>query len=94
LLRAILRWLCIRLLVRPHSDAERSTPFEYDALKSSKTITLPEGDYDVFGDGSVVIKPAYGHTPGHSVLSVKLAKTGAVLLSSNDERRVGGHLLD
>jgi N-acyl homoserine lactone hydrolase len=62
---------------------ERSTPDEYDALKSSKTITLPEGDYDVFGDGSVVIKPAYGHTPGHSVLSVKLAKTGPVLLSGD-----------
>jgi glyoxylase-like metal-dependent hydrolase (beta-lactamase superfamily II) len=33
--------------------------------------------------GSVVIKPAYGHTPGHSVLSVKLAKTGPVLLSGD-----------
>ena len=62
---------------------ERSTSDEYDALKNSKSITLPEGDYDVFGDGSVVIKPAYGHTPGHSVLFVKLAKTGPVLLSGD-----------
>jgi glyoxylase-like metal-dependent hydrolase (beta-lactamase superfamily II) len=62
---------------------ERSTPDEYDALKSAKSISLPEGDYDVFGDGSVVIKPAYGHTPGHSVLFVKLAKTGPVLLSGD-----------
>ena len=57
---------------------ERSTPDEYDALKNSKSVSLPEGDYDVFGDGSVVVKPAYGHTPGHSVLYVKLAKTGPV----------------
>ena len=62
---------------------ERSTPDEYNALKDSKTVSLPEGDYDVFGDGSVVIKPAYGHTPGHSVLFVKLAKTGPVVLSGD-----------
>ncbi len=62
---------------------ERSTPDEYDALKNSKTVSLPEGDYDVFGDGSVVIKPAYGHTPGHSVLFVKLRKTGPVVLSGD-----------
>ena len=62
---------------------ERSTPDEYDALKNSKTVSLPEGDYDVFGDGSVVIKPAYGHTPGHSVLYLKLAKTGPVVLSGD-----------
>ena len=62
---------------------ERSTPDEYNALKDSKTVSLPEGDYDVFGDGTVVIKPAYGHTPGHSVLFVKLAKTGPVVLSGD-----------
>lgn len=62
---------------------ERSTPDEYNALKDSKTVSLPEGDYDVFGDGSVIIKPAYGHTPGHSVLYVKLAKTGPVVLSGD-----------
>ena len=62
---------------------ERSTIDEYDALKNSKSVSLPEGDYDVFGDGSVVVKPAYGHTPGHSVLYVKLAKTGPVMLSGD-----------
>jgi len=62
---------------------ERTTPDEYDALKNAKTVLLPNGDYDVFGDGSVVIKPAYGHTPGHSVLFVKLAKTGPVVISGD-----------
>ena len=62
---------------------ERSTPDEYEALKNSKTVMLPDGDYDVFGDGRVIIKPAYGHTPGHSVLFVKLRKTGPVVLSGD-----------
>ena len=38
---------------------------------------------DVFGDGSVIIKSAPGHTQGHQVLYVKLAKTGGVLLSGD-----------
>jgi len=36
-------------------------------------------DHDVFGDGTVVIKFAPGHTPGHQVLSLKLANTGRVV---------------
>lgn len=54
------------------------------------------GDHDVFGDGTVVIKAAKGHTPGHQVLFVKLKKTGNLLLSGDlahftknwDNRRV------
>jgi len=41
------------------------------------------GDYDVFGDGAVVIKPTPGHTPGHLALVVKLAKTGPVMLTGD-----------
>ena len=36
----------------------------FSALKNSKTRVL-DGDYDVFGDGSVVIIATPGHTPGH-----------------------------
>lgn len=42
-----------------------------------------EGDYDVFGDGTVVLKFTPGHTPGHQALYVKLAKTGGVVLSGD-----------
>ena len=56
---------------------------QYAALKNSKTKILKGEDYDVFGDGTVVIKAAYGHTPGHQVLFVKLAKTGPVLLAGD-----------
>ena len=37
----------------------------------------------MFGDGTVVIKSAVGHTPGHSVLYVKLATTGGVVLAGD-----------
>lgn len=61
-------------------------------------VTQLEGDHDVFGDGSVVIKRAVGHTPGHQTLFLKLKKTGNVLLSGDlahftknwDNRRVPG----
>jgi glyoxylase-like metal-dependent hydrolase (beta-lactamase superfamily II) len=40
-------------------------------------------DYDVFGDGSAVIKSAPGHTPGHQVLFLKFAKDGNILLAGD-----------
>jgi len=41
------------------------------------------GDFDVFGDGSVVIKSTPGHTPGHQSLFVVLPKRGPVLLTGD-----------
>lgn len=41
------------------------------------------GERDVFGDGSVIIVPAPGHTPGHSILQVELPETGTVLLTGD-----------
>jgi glyoxylase-like metal-dependent hydrolase (beta-lactamase superfamily II) len=55
----------------------------YAALKNSKAEILKGQDYDVFGDGRVVIKAAYGHTSGHQVLYLKLSKTGPVLLAGD-----------
>jgi glyoxylase-like metal-dependent hydrolase (beta-lactamase superfamily II) len=63
--------------------ARGTEPANYSALKNAKTVIIPGGDYDVFGDGTVVIKSAPGHTPDHQVLFVKLAKTGPVLLSGD-----------
>jgi N-acyl homoserine lactone hydrolase len=40
---------------------------------------IVRGDYDVFGDGTVLIKAA----PGHQVLVVRLPKTGPVMLSGD-----------
>jgi glyoxylase-like metal-dependent hydrolase (beta-lactamase superfamily II) len=52
-------------------------------FKPEHPVTKLEGDHDVFGDGSVTIISTPGHTPGHQSLLVKLAKTGAVLLSGD-----------
>jgi N-acyl homoserine lactone hydrolase len=60
-----------------------SDPKNYDKLKTSKTILLTTDEYDVFGDGKVIIKSAPGHTPGHQVLILKLAKTGNVMLAGD-----------
>jgi len=58
-------------------------PETYTALKNARTTLITTPDYDVFGDGTVVIHAAHGHTEGHSVLYVKLAKTGGVVLSGD-----------
>ncbi len=55
----------------------------YSRLRTSKTVILPNSDYDVFGDGTVVIKYTPGHTPGHQVLALKLPKTGPVLIAGD-----------
>jgi N-acyl homoserine lactone hydrolase len=69
-------------------------PSAYSALRQSKAVIISTDDYDVFGDATVIIKFAPGHTPGHQVLYVKLAKTGGVVLSGDlyhypEERALG-----
>ncbi|KCZ46251.1 N-acyl homoserine lactonase family protein [Hyphomonas pacifica] len=41
------------------------------------------GDYDVFGDGSVVIFETPGHTPGHTSLQLMMPEAGPVLLAGD-----------
>src|SRR5262249_48861307 len=65
------------------AGAQRTEPQNFSALKNAKTVIIPPGDYDVFGDGSVVIKSAAGHSPDHQVLYLKLARTGPVVLSGD-----------
>ena len=42
-------------------------------------LRLIDGEHDVFGDGSVVCLPTYGHTPGHQSLRLRLAGGDVVL---------------
>jgi len=58
-------------------------PASYAALKTAKTKILNNEDFDIFRDGTVVIKTAPGHTPGHQVLFVRLAKTGPIVLAGD-----------
>jgi glyoxylase-like metal-dependent hydrolase (beta-lactamase superfamily II) len=69
-------------------------PEHYSALRKAKTRILDNEDLDVFGDGTVVVKSTPGHTPGHQVLFVRLAKRGPVLLAGDlyhypEERTTG-----
>jgi N-acyl homoserine lactone hydrolase len=54
----------------------------FDGLKGAK-LSFIDGDYDVFGDGSVKLIYSPGHTPGHQVLLIALENTGQVLLSGD-----------
>jgi glyoxylase-like metal-dependent hydrolase (beta-lactamase superfamily II) len=56
-------------------------PDTYGGLKN-RAVKL-NGDHDVFGDGSVVILSAPGHTPGHQVLFLDLSNYGPVILSGD-----------
>lgn len=58
--------------------AGKNTPF-----KADRPVRHLEGDLDVFGDGSVTVISAPGHTPGHQVLLARLPKTGFVILSGD-----------
>jgi N-acyl homoserine lactone hydrolase len=54
-----------------------------DLVNTRKIIVPDEGDYDVFGDGSVTMIPVPGHTPDSRVLLVKLKNTGPVILAGD-----------
>jgi len=60
-----------------------SRPALFAALEDGPTVIVGDDEYDVFGDGSVVLKAAPGHTPGHQVLLVRLPETGPVVLSGD-----------
>jgi len=69
-------------------------PATYAALRDAKTKILNNEDFDVFGDGSVVVMTTPGHTPGHQVVAVKLANRGTVVLAGDlyhypEERTTG-----
>ncbi len=71
-------------------------PFGQKLHAITSEVKKLEGDYDVFGDGSVTLLATPGHTPGHQSLLVKLPKTEAIVLSGDavhfqsnwDNRRV------
>ena len=63
----------------PHGNM---VPELFSAYRSANK-KLIDGDLDVFGDGTVRILKAPGHTPGSSALLVTLAQAGPLLLSGD-----------
>ncbi len=64
-------------------DTQKNQADIYNAIKELTNVKKLSGDYDIFGDGTVVIKSMPGHTPGHQVLYLELAEQGPVLLTGD-----------
>ncbi|MDR3467904.1 MAG: N-acyl homoserine lactonase family protein [Xanthobacteraceae bacterium] len=50
---------------------------------SRQPVIELDGDLDLFGDGSIYLHRAAGHTPGTQLALVRLPKTGLVILTSD-----------
>ncbi|MDX2237393.1 MAG: N-acyl homoserine lactonase family protein [Hyphomonadaceae bacterium] len=71
-------------MFRPEARADAQSFAAYAALENANTrLIAGDADHDVFGDGSVTIIQAPGHTPGHAVLLVRLADAGPILLTGD-----------
>ena len=55
----------------------------FDKIRDTKSISLDRDEHDVFGDGTVTLKAAPGHSPGHQVLVLNLAATGRIMLGGD-----------
>ncbi len=64
----------------PKVAADQAAMFQAFSGLEKQTFT---GEHDVFGDGSVVIVPTPGHTPGHAALQLQMPETGPVLLTGD-----------
>lgn len=70
-------------MVNGTSDSRNNALDHISLLKNSKYRIVESEEYDVFGDGSVVLKSTPGHTPGHQVLFVNLKKSQPVVLAGD-----------
>jgi glyoxylase-like metal-dependent hydrolase (beta-lactamase superfamily II) len=71
-------------MFRDEARADAQAFNTYNQLESAQTRLIQgDDDYDVFGDGSVTIIQTPGHTPGHTVLLLRLQEAGAVLLTGD-----------
>lgn len=67
---------------RPEARADQQF-LSYAALENAPIRPIDSDNYDVFGDETVVIMQAPGHTPGHTMLMVRLANAGWVLITGD-----------
>jgi N-acyl homoserine lactone hydrolase len=71
----------------PETFQGRASPgsFVMADLDNAREFNFMElaGDYDLFGDGSVMILSTPGHTLGHQSMKVKLPQTGTVIISQD-----------
>jgi glyoxylase-like metal-dependent hydrolase (beta-lactamase superfamily II) len=77
------------LVQKPELDAARDPvlrkkaffdPKDFDHQLNYQAVT---GEYDIFGDGSLVLFPTYGHTPGHQSLRIRATKGTELVLTGD-----------
>jgi glyoxylase-like metal-dependent hydrolase (beta-lactamase superfamily II) len=66
----------------PNPEELTLMPETYAALDRDRIRTV-DGDHDVFGDATVVLRSLPGHTPGHQGLLVDLRDSGPILLATD-----------
>ncbi|KQC32460.1 metallo-beta-lactamase [Nonlabens sp. YIK11] len=67
-----------------NSDAIKGNAFYApDSFSELKDTQVLNGDFDIFNDGSVVVKSFPGHTAGHQALFLSLKESGPTLLSGD-----------
>ena len=65
------------------TSEEQKKGNNYPPISALTKVKKLNGDYDVFNDGTVIIKSMPGHTPGHQVLFLNLKEAGAILLTGD-----------
>src|SRR6185295_13469531 len=63
-------------------DLSTANHFDRKNYDTGHDVLEIDGEHDLFGDGTVVCVPTYGHTPGHQSLRVRL-DAGDVVLTSD-----------
>ncbi|WP_370226753.1 N-acyl homoserine lactonase family protein [Mesoflavibacter sp.] len=64
-------------------EQKKQSPDNFNAIKNLKALKKINGNYDVFGDGRVVIVSTPGHTPGHQSLFIDLEQEGPLMLTGD-----------
>ncbi len=64
-------------------EQKKQSPDNFNAIKNLKALKKINGNYDVFGDGRVVIVSTPGHTPGHQSLFLDLEQEGPLMLTGD-----------
>ncbi len=70
-------WEAGRLPEMIEANAFNPNDYEHGHL-----VEQVEGEHDLFGDGTIVTIPTFGHTPGHQSLKVKL-NSGTIVLAAD-----------
>ncbi len=61
-------------------DAAQRTAYIARDFAATRRWHLVDGDYDLFGDGSIVMVSTPGHTPGHQSLLVRLKHSTLLIM--------------